>query len=125
MVVVFKDWWSDVHPTNVVILIVSAGRLQVGAKTGNVPYKHGDSDCVYWLFAGRIDDRTCALQIGHGLGYDSLKGSVDDVSIPDAKTALGHFDEVYQWCWDCLGCVNDITIIFDWREFEHLQGINN
>ena len=60
------------------------------------PYKHGDSDCVHWLFAGRIDDRTCALQIGHGLGYDSLKGSVDDVSITDTKTALGHSDEAFQ-----------------------------
>jgi len=40
--------------------------------------------------------KAVALQIGHGLGYASLKGSVDDVSITDAKTALGHVDEVYQ-----------------------------
>ncbi|XP_070204564.1 multiple epidermal growth factor-like domains protein 6 isoform X2 [Littorina saxatilis] len=34
---------------------------------------------------GRIDDRTCALQVGHGLGYDSLRGYVDDFKVWTCK----------------------------------------
>ena len=93
---------------------------------------------IHWFFTGRIDDRVCALQIGHGLGYDSLKGYVDDVSISedcfrlcvmmhqsctDCFRVMWMMHEscwdcfevmwmMYQSCGDCLGCVDD-GAIFD------------